>query len=168
MSFLFKQMVQDDCNEVVDIFNYYVKNSFAAYLENEIPYEFFCMMLKEVEGYPAVTVRDSETDKIVGFGMLKAYHKFPTFAHTAEVSYFISPDYTGKGLGKKILTRLTSEGKQKGVEIIVASISSLNEGSIKFHAKNGFKEVGRLENVGKKNGQYFDVVWMQKSTSAVE
>ncbi|MBN1905909.1 MAG: GNAT family N-acetyltransferase [Deltaproteobacteria bacterium] len=37
-----------------------------------------------------------------------------------------------------------------------------NPGSINFHQKNGFNEGGRLKKVGKKNGQEFDTVWMQK------
>ncbi|HQP12426.1 MAG TPA: hypothetical protein PK470_06655 [Candidatus Omnitrophota bacterium] len=34
-------MSRDDRESVVDIFNYYVENSFSAYPEKKVPYEFF-------------------------------------------------------------------------------------------------------------------------------
>jgi len=42
-----------------------------------------------------------------------------------------------------------------------AHISSLNEGSIRFHLRHGFTECGRFRRVGRKRGQDFDMVWMQ-------
>ncbi len=87
----------------------------------------------------------------------------PTFQHTAEVTYFISPEMTGKGLGSKILSFLETEGKKQGISCILANISSLNEGSIRFHKKHGFVECGRFRNVVKKKGILFDTVWMQKN-----
>jgi phosphinothricin acetyltransferase len=86
----------------------------------------------------------------------------PTFSRTAEVTYFIHPDHTGKGLGKLLLGFLEKGAVEKGITNILANISSLNPRSIEFHQKNGFIKCGRLRNVGKKNGQEFDTVWMQK------
>jgi phosphinothricin acetyltransferase len=113
------------------------------------------------EGYPALTVKD-EQGYILGFGMLRAYNPFPTFSHTAEITYFIKPEYTGRGIGKRILDYLLDKARQKGITSVIASISSLNEGSIDFHKKNGFVECGRLKEIGKKRGKTFDVVYMQK------
>ena len=39
----------------------------------------------------------------------------------------------------------------------MASISSMNEASIAFHRKNGFRECGRFERAGRKNDQDFDI-----------
>ena len=65
-------------------------------------------------------------------------------------------------LAADMLNHLVDKAKQKGIWSILASISSLNEGSINFHKKNGFIECGRFKNVGRKKGQIFDTVWMQK------
>ncbi|MEI2761463.1 hypothetical protein [Methanothrix soehngenii] len=42
----------EDGPAIRDIFNYYIENSFAAYLEMPVPLEFFGTFLKMVEGYP--------------------------------------------------------------------------------------------------------------------
>ncbi len=61
-----------------------------------------------------------------------------------------------------MLARLEDEGKQQGITTILASISSLNEASIRFHANHGFTECGRFKGIGRKRGVVFDTVWMQK------
>jgi len=151
----------DDRDAVMDIFNYYVENSFAAYPENKLPHEFFGTLLKMCEGYPSVAVRD-ENGAVIGFGMLRPYSPMPAFAQTAEITYFLRQDSTGKGIGKAILERLIEEGRKKGVTNILAGISSLNEGSIRFHLKNGFVECGRFKSIGRKKGRDFDVVYCQR------
>ena len=151
-----------DCQkETIDIFNYYVENSFAAFPEQTLPYECFYHFLEMCEGYPAITAKNEQGD-ILGFGMLRAYNPFPTFSQTAEITYFIKPGYTGKGIGKRILDYLVAKAKEKGITSIIASISSLNESSLNFHEKNGFVQCGRLREIGNKRGKTFDIIYMQK------
>lgn len=161
MHFHFEPMLLEYRESVIDIFNYYIENSFAAYPETKVPYEFFDKFLEMSDGYPTIMVKD-EIGEILGFGMLRAHNPIPTFSQTAEITYFIKPEYTSRGIGSKMLNHLVNEAKQKGISSILASISSLNEGSINFHRKNGFIECGRFKNVGRKKGQVFDTVWMQK------
>lgn len=154
-------MTMEDRESVMDIFNLYVENSYAAYLERKLPYEFYDTLLGMCQGYPAVTARN-ETGDVVGFGMLRPYNPMPTFSKTAEITYFIKPDCTGHGIGKILLNHLVDEGRKKGLASILASISSLNEGSIRFHLNNGFTECGRFKGVGLKRGKLFDVVYCQR------
>lgn len=151
----------EDREAVIDTFNYYIENTFAAYPETKVPYEFFDFFLQAVSGYPNAVVRD-ESKNFLGFCMLRPHSPMPTFFGTAEISYFIKPEYTGKGIGSIMLEYLLSGAREKGLHCILASISSLNEGSIRFHSQHGFSECGRFREAGKKNGKFFDTVWMQK------
>ena len=161
MNILLEPLSPADRKPVIDIFNYYIENSFAAYPEHKVSYDFFDLLLKMSEGYPAVVVKN-ENREVVGFGMLHAYHPLPVFSKTAEISYFIKPDWINKGIGKIMLGHFTQQAEEKGITSLLANISSLNKLSIHFHKKNGFKECGRLERIGEKSGQTFDVVYMQK------
>ncbi len=152
---------EPDRHPAVDIFNHYVEHGFAAYPEARIPHQVFDALWKAAAGYPAVVAR-SETGEVVGFGMLRPYHPLSTFSGVAEITYFIKPGFTGTGIGRRMLDALVRGAVEKGLTSILASISSLNEGSIRFHAKNGFSECGLFRRIGKKNGQVFDVVWMQR------
>jgi phosphinothricin acetyltransferase len=147
--------------ETIDIYNYYIENSFAAYPEQAVPYSFFDRLLDICRGYPAAAVLDSECHAI-GFGMLRPYIPLPTFSGTAEITYFLRPDSTGKGIGKTLLEYLLAEGKGKNLRTVLASVSSLNEASIRFHMKSGFTEAGRFRHAVQKKGRIFDVVYFQR------
>lgn len=157
----FSPITDTEREAIVDLFNYYIEHSFAAYPEQKVPYGFFALFLETCRNYPSVVARMPD-GSVAGFGLLHAHNPIPAFLHTAEITYFIRPDLTGKGLGSKMLARLESDGKQQGICTILASVSSLNKGSIRFHAGHGFTECGRFKEVGKKKGIVFDTVWMQK------
>jgi L-amino acid N-acyltransferase YncA len=136
----FEPMQEEHRNGVIDVLNYYIENSFAA--------------------YPAYVLKDG--GNIIGYGGLRADDPMPVFNKTAEVSYFILPEHTGKGLGRKLLEKLEAEAKQKDILGIVDGISSLNTGSIRFHEANGFALCGTIRKAGCKKDTHFDVVTMQK------
>lgn len=150
----------DDSPGVMAILNHYIKNSFAAYPEAEHPAEVFGLLAKMVM---ANSFFVAEIDGgIAGFTFLMPFLSAPTLARTAQITYFIAPGHTGKGLGVVLLDKLTEVARQTGVDNLLAHISSLNDGSIRFHQKNGFKLCGDFKNVGRKNGKDFGVVYMQK------
>ncbi len=161
MPITLEPMTAADRVPVIDIFNFYIENSFAAYLDRKVPYDFFDNLLKAGEGYAAIVAKN-ETGEVLGFGMLRAYHPFPVFSKTAEISYFIKPEWTGKGVGDLMLTHLIRKAEEKGITSLLASISSLNIPSIRFHKKNGFMGCGRFKKIGEKKGLLFDVVYLQK------
>ncbi len=161
MKFELEPLSERHRKPVIDIFNFFVKSGFAAYPDTEVDYGFFDRVLAMANGYPAVAAKDA-TDRIVGFGLLRPFLFAATFKRTAEVTYFLLPETTRQGLGTTILERLIGEAKTMGIDSILASISSRNVESINFHLKHGFVECGRFRAVGRKFGQDFDVVWMQK------
>ena len=162
MNITFEKLGNTHQKEVMDIFNYYVENSFAAFSETRLPDIFFEKIMEKIQDYPAYAIKDSDTGAIAGFCYLSAYHPFPTFKHTAQISYFILPHYTHAGAGKMSLDILETDAKKRGIRTILADISSKNPQSIPFHEKYGFKRCAQLEKVGHKFGEDFDVIIMQK------
>ena len=161
MDYKFNPLGETDRTAVIDIFNYFVENTFASYWEEKVGYELFDRFLLMTSSYPAITVKTSSGETI-GFAFLRAFHPADSFHHTAEITYFILPDHTGRGLGSQILDYLTEKAVNRGIKYLLASISSLNDQSISFHKKHGFVECGRFKKIGHKKGSDFDVVWMQK------
>jgi L-amino acid N-acyltransferase YncA len=161
MEYSLAPITAPDGNAIIDIFNYYIENSYAAYPEHPVPYAFFGMFLEICRNYPSVIIKDPD-GTVAGFGMLRPHNPMPAFARTAEITCFIRQDLTGNGLGPRILANLEDGGRKQAISTILASISSLNEGSIRFHRKHGFSECGRFEKVGMKKGVVFDTIWMQK------
>jgi phosphinothricin acetyltransferase len=161
MQFTIEPVRKKDGKAIVDIFNHYVENSFAAYPESQVPYEFFDLLLDTAQIYPFLVARDDEGD-VLGFALLRPHNPMSAFSRTAEITCFIDPQFTGRGVGKAMQERLLAEAREKGINSILAGISSLNSASLAFHRKRGFQECGCFQRIGRKWGQDFDVVWMQK------
>ncbi len=161
MEYKFEALAESDRTAVVDILNHFVESGFAAYMENRVPYEIFDRFREAIGDYPAVALK-TESGETVGFGFLRPYHRAETFRRTAEITYFILPKHTGKGLGTQMLNRFVDEARARGIDTFLASISSLNDQSIEFHKKHGFVECGRFKEIGIKRGKTIDMVWMQK------
>ena len=148
------------CRGVMEIFNFYITESHAAFPDKPVPQAFFERFLEMSRGYPAAAIMADDT--VAGFGFLRPYHWAETFRRTAEITYFLRPEHTRQGLGTTLLNYLCQQAGPHGIEVIVASLSSRNLASRAFHVKNGFEICGILRRVGKKFGQDFDVVLMQK------
>jgi len=154
-------LAESDRSAVVRIFNYFVQESFAAYPEKPVGDEFFDRVLAMSKGYPALTAK-TDIGEVVGFGFLRAFHPAGTFSRTAEIAYFVLPEHTGQGIGSTMLSCFVDAARAMGVDNLLASVSSLNEQSLRFHRKAGFECCGRFVRVGRKAGHDFDVVWFQK------
>lgn len=154
-------LAEADRDGVVQVFNHFVERSFAAYPEDKVGPEFFDRVLAMTAGWPTLAVRTGD-GAVAGFAFLRAWHPAPTLRRTAEITYFLLPEHTGQGLGRRILAQFIDEARARGVDNLLASVSSLNEQSLRFHEAAGFERVGRFPAVGRKFGRDFDVVWFQK------
>lgn len=161
MNISFEPMNMNHKKAVMEIFNYYVKNTTKAFLDQPLPEEAYATFVDRSKGYPAYAVKDD--DKVIGFCQIFPANPFPCFAKTADITCFIDHDYLGKGVGKMCLDKLVEEAKAMGIENLLADISSEDEEAISFNLANGFKKVGELEKVGKMYGRVFSMVIMQKT-----
>lgn len=148
---------------VIDIYNYYIAHTHASFLEQTVPYEFYDLFLAMMKGYPASAVIAGSV--AAGFCYLRPYNPMPAFSAAAEITYFIRPEMTGKGIGQSALEHLADEAKARGITQIIACVSSLNPQGIRFHQKSGFSEQGRLIQIGRKFNNVFDIIYFQKKIS---
>lgn len=151
---------EGDAKTIVEIFNFYSENGFASFFEQKLD-EGFYKMLSESSYNDLFFVAETDV-AIIGFALLKRFHKAKSYNRTAEITYFLHYDNTHKGYGKIFLDKLVEEAKKIGIDNILAKISSLNPESIAFHKKYGFVECGRFRKVAKKFDTDVDLVWMQK------
>jgi len=161
MNYELSPLSEADREAVVAIFNYFIERSFAAYPDEPVTEAFFDRITAACQGYPAVVVK-TEPGEVVGFGFLRAFLPANTLQRTAEIAYFLRPEHTGKGVGRRMLAEFTEAARQLGVDNLVAGVSSLNEQSLRFHERAGFERCGTFHAVGHKFGRDFDIVYFQK------
>ena len=161
MSYRIRKANEQDSASIADVFDYFVENSYASYVTRKVGLDFYAKMRAGAQEYPFYVVEMS--GRVVGFGFLRPYRNVEAFRRTAEITYFILPEHTRKGLGTKLLQVLEREAIELGIITLLANISSLNKQSLRFHRKNGFQKCGTFRKIGVKFGRDFDVVWIQKS-----
>ncbi|MBU2551783.1 MAG: GNAT family N-acetyltransferase [Proteobacteria bacterium] len=160
MDYCIRKARDRDGESVIGIFNLYVRDGLAAFPEREVGHDFFVKLKIMSRGYPFHVVERS--GRIVGFGLMSPFRYQSAFNRSAFVTYFIEPAHTCRGLGGRLLGLFETEAAAMGVDNLMASVSSSNQGSLAFHQKNGFVECGRMVRVGRKFGLDFDLVYLQK------
>jgi len=149
-----------DYSCIVDIYNYYIENSSAAFPEEVIDVKFVDSLHQSVLADSFLVLDNGEC--VVGFGFLRKFLPIENFNRTALISYFISPEYTRRGLGSLLMNELTDYANDRNIDNFIAVIASDNIQSINFHKKQGFRLCGTLNNVGVKKGRDFSIIYMQK------
>lgn len=160
MPYAFEKLGPEHEVGVLAIMNHYIATGTAAFRNGPAGPEHFAGMLDIAKDYPAWAV--VEGGSVLGFGRLKPYSDNPSFAETAELTYFLAEGSTGRGIGSALLARLEGEARAMGVRTLLASVSAENDGSLRFHEARGFVRRGAFVDIGKKLGRRFSVVWLQK------
>jgi phosphinothricin acetyltransferase len=99
---------------------------------------------------------------VVGWVSLSAYSDRCAYSGTAELSLYIKESYRNQGIGKALLSAVLVEGKKVGLHTVISRIAGDNDVSLHLHREFGFREIGVMNEVGRKFGKLLDVVLMQK------
>jgi len=160
MSPIIRPATESDLVAINDIYNHYVLHSNCTYQEEpetiESRRKWFA---HHGAGHPVIVAEMN--GRVVGWGSLSAFHERSAYRHTVENSVYIHHQYHRHGIGSMLLEELITLAKNAGHRAIIAGIDSEQAGSVALHAKFGFREVGRLRQVGFKSDRGLDVIYME-------
>jgi L-amino acid N-acyltransferase YncA len=103
----------------------------------------------------------ARAERLLGFAVVSHFRDRPAYATTVESSVYVVRDARGRGVGERLLRELISAVRESGYHSLVARIVGENEGSIRLHEKCAYTLVGTEIEVGRKHGQWLDVVEYQ-------
>ena len=106
----------------------------------------------------------AETDGVVvGYAYATQFRDRAAYARSCEDSIYIAAGLRGSGIGTVLLSVLIVAAREAGFREMVAVIGAAEPASVALHAKLGFREVGRLSDIGEKFGRLLDTLYMQRS-----
>ena len=104
-------------------------------------------------------------DTMAGWAALSPVSERCVYEGVAEVSVYVDEQFRGKGIGSKLLTKLITDSEVNGIWTLQAGMFPENNESVRLHQKHGFRTLGVREKLGKLNGNWRDVVLMEKRSN---
>jgi L-amino acid N-acyltransferase YncA len=159
---IIRPAVAGDLDAVAAIFGHYVTSSVVTFEITPPTTEHWRRTRDDLaeRGLPFLVCECAGV--VSGYAYAAPWRAKPAYRHTVESTIYLAPDYTGRGLGRRLLHALRQECALAGVEQMVAVIAdSGNPASVALHRACGFAETGRLRNVGRKHGRLIDTLLMQ-------
>ncbi|MBK4215558.1 N-acetyltransferase [Paracoccus caeni] len=101
-------------------------------------------------------------DRIIGFATYKQFRDGGGYARSMEHTVYIAPEAKGMGAGRSLLSAVEDHARSAGHRLMIGAITGSNQDSIRFHARMGYADCGRIPNAGWKFGIYHDLVLMSK------
>ncbi len=161
MKYALRPARESDSTSILSIYNYFITKTWNVYREKPVSINYVTHLFEKTKIHPFYVVETN--GKVIGWGLTKPYSTIENEPETAECSYFILPDYTGEGIGSKLLHTLIDKSRTVGIRVLLASIMAKNTQSISFHKHMGFTECGRFHKVIRKWGELVDLLWMEKT-----
>lgn len=150
-----------DIPACLELYNYYIENTTITFEEEPLDREAFAERARRIQAaYPYLVAE--ENGVVVGYAYLDAYNERSAYRYTADLSIYLAHDCLSRGVGTRLLAAVEDAGRQMGLHSLVAIITEENTRSLRFHAKHGYREVGRLYKSGLKLGRWLDVAFCQK------
>jgi phosphinothricin acetyltransferase len=107
-------------------------------------------------------------DDVVGWAALAPYSGREVYRGVAENSVYIAAKCRGKGIGRMLLTELVRRAEDAGIWTIQAGVFPENVASVGLHESCGFRVVGTHERIAKKDGEWRDVVILERRSPVIE
>ena len=104
----------------------------------------------------------AEGDAVQGWAVVRPYSDRRGYRTTCEISLYIRPERTSCGIGQALFDQLVGRACQLDYHLAISRIFAANDGSIRFHRRNGFTIAGTLHEAGYIDGKWIDVVIMER------
>jgi phosphinothricin acetyltransferase len=155
-----------DLAAMAAIYDHAIVHSDAIWLDEPLGVDGFAQAIAphREAGQPVLVAVDADQPDapLLGYGSLGPFRSLAGYAATVEHSVFVAEHHRGSGVGQVLLDALIARARLDGRRTMVAAIDAGNVGSIRFHERNGFTEVGRMPGVGTKRGRPVDLVLLQR------
>ena len=114
-------------------------------------------------GQPAIVATDPIDDRVLGWASLSTFRPASGYRFTAEVSVYVAAAARGRGVATAMLEQLEQAAREREIRSLIAVVDCDNEPSLRLFRRLGFDEAGRLNDIGRKFGEWRSEVFLIKT-----
>ena len=165
MTVTVRECTDGDLAAALAIYDQLVATTTIAWTEHPMSIADWTAHVRELRarGFPVLVAdRDGVVVGVASYGDFRDTAHWEGYRFAVEHSVHVLADRRGEGVGRMLLDALVDRARESGVHTMVAAIDADNESSVRFHERLGFREVGRMPEIGFKFGRWLDLVLMQR------
>jgi L-amino acid N-acyltransferase YncA len=160
MPLIFRPAVDDDANAIAEIYNQGIAERGATFETEPRSADDIRARLADEGRYPLLVAEDA--GMVIGWAGLSPYRPRACYAGIAEFSIYLAPQARGRGVGRQLLDTLVETARGRGYWKLVSRIFPFNTRSRALCRACGFREVGTYEKHGRLDGQWLDVIIVER------
>lgn len=147
-----------DAAPIAAIYNHYIDGDIATFEVAPVSATDMAARIDDCLGPWLVAEVDGE---VAGYAYADRFRARAAYRHSVEVTVYLSPRHTGRGLGSALYGALFPLLREAGYHCALAAIALPNPGSVALHEKFGLRPVGTFREVGRKFDRWLDVGYWQ-------
>jgi L-amino acid N-acyltransferase YncA len=149
----------DDAAAIAEIYNAAIEERSATFeTQRRSPAE----VAKRIESSALPFVVALDTNVVIGWGALAPSSDRAVYAGVAEASVYVAPAARGRMVGTRLVEALAEAGRRQGVHKLLGKIFTSNAASARLVERCGFRTVGVHRRHGKLDGQWRDVLLVER------
>jgi phosphinothricin acetyltransferase len=106
-------------------------------------------------------------DEVVGWAALSPVSGRPCYRGVAHNSVYVARGARSQGVGRALLNELVQLAEEDGIWTIETGIFPENLASLQLHLSCGFRVVGVRERLGRLDGTWRDVVFLERRSKEI-
>ncbi len=150
----------DDAAEIARIYNFYIRLGGVTFDIEECSSERIAKLLGRGKGDAWFVAADEAG--LVGWASARKFSERPGYRHSCETAIYLDNKAVGSGAGDLLQQRVERHCHQAGIHHAMAKIVANNDRSLAFHYRYGYELVGTQREIGRVDGQWVDVVILQR------
>jgi phosphinothricin acetyltransferase len=151
-----------DADAIAAIYNQGIDDRVATFETEKRDGEERRRWLGEHDQRHPVIIAESATGEVVGWASISPISPRSCYSGVGEFSVYVRRDSRGGGVGAKLLGSLIERATALGYWKLIGRIFSFNEASRHLSKRHGFREIGVLEKHGRLDGEWVDVVEVER------
>jgi len=162
-NFQVRNAKMDDAAAIAEIYNQGIRQRIATFeIEERSVEERELWLAAHDEHHPCLVAVEPVTDRVVGWISADGYRSRQCYCGIAEFSVYVHEHFRKHGVGKVLMDAFIPACESAGLWKLLSRIFPENVASRTLCQRAGFREVGRYEKHARLDGEWKDVIIVER------